>query len=329
VTAAPVRSIPAPTLAQVQLAAQRIRHDVLRTPLVRYQGDPGEPEIWLKLENLQPIGSFKLRGAMTRVAGVPRSLLGGGLYTASAGNMAQGVAYAARLLGVPASVVVPESAPATKLAAVERLGASIVRVPYDEWWTTMKEHGRADMPGIFVHPFADTEVMAGNGTIALEILDELEDVDTILVPWGGGGLTCGIAAAARAMRPGIRVIACEVEGSAPLSASLRAGRPLAIENQRSFIDGIGGKGVFPEMWPCAQQLVSGALTTTVGEVAEAVRLLAQRAHIVAEGAGAAALAVARGGLGALTPMPKRIVCIVSGGNIDAAILASILSGAVP
>jgi threonine dehydratase len=323
------RHIAPPTLAQVQHAAQQIRGDVVRTPLVRYQGDPGDCAIWLKLENLQPIGSFKLRGAMNRVAAVPRALLVDGLYTASAGNMAQGVAYAARVLGVPASVVVPETAPATKLAAVERLGGRIVRVPYDEWWATMREHGRPGMQGVFVHPFADTEVMAGNGTIALEILEDLPDVDAVLVPWGGGGLACGIAAAARALRPNVRVIACEVEGAAPLAASLQAGRPVAIENTRSFIDGIGGKGVFPEMWPCAQQLVSGSLTVTVAQVAEAVRLLAQRGHIVAEGAGAAALAVARARLEALTPAPKRVACIVSGGNIDAPILATILSGSVP
>ena len=318
-----------PSLEQVRQARERIAGHVRRTPLVRYDGDPGEPEIWLKLENLQPIGSFKLRGAMNRILSLPRTDLAQGIYTASAGNMAQGVAYAARLLDVPASVVVPDSAPGAKLAAIERLGAAIVRVPYDEWWSTMQQHGRPGMRGVFVHPFANNDVMAGNGTIALEVFEDLDDVDAILVPWGGGGLACGVAAAARAARPRVRVFACEVEGAAPLAASLAKGRPVSIENRRSFVDGIGGRGVFPEMWPCAQELVTGALSASVAEVAEAVRLLSQRTRIVAEGAGAAALAVARTRLSALTPLPGRVVCIVSGGNIDATILATILGGSLP
>jgi threonine dehydratase len=324
-----MQAVSPPTLEQVRQARERIEGHVRRTPLVRYDGNAGEPEIWLKLENLQPIGSFKLRGAMNRIRSLPRTELAPGIYTASAGNMAQGVAYAARLLDVPASVVVPDSAPAAKLAAIERLGATIVRVPYDEWWSTMQQHGRPGMRGVFVHPFADTGVMAGNGTIALEVFEDLDDVDAILVPWGGGGLTCGIAAAARATRPGIRIFACEVEGAAPLGASLAAARPVSIENHRSFVDGIGGRGVFPEMWPCAQELVTGALSVSVAEVAEAVRLLAQRARVVAEGAGAAALGVARTRLSTLTPVPGRVVCIVSGGNIDATVLATILGGSTP
>jgi len=296
---------------------------------VRFDGDPGDPVIWLKLENLQPIGSFKLRGAMNRIRALSREQLADGVYTASAGNMAQGVAYAARLLGVPATVVVPETAPSAKLCAIERLGAAIVRVPYDEWWKTMQDGARPGMRGAFVHPFADGDVMAGNGTIALEVLEELDDVDAILVPWGGGGLTCGIAAAVRAVRPSVRVIACEVADAAPLSASFAARAPMSIENRRTFVDGIGGKGVFPQMWPLAQELVSAALSVDVAAVAECVRLLAQRNRVVAEGAGAAALAVARGRLAELTPVPRRVVCIVSGGNIDAAILATILTGSVP
>jgi threonine dehydratase len=185
------------------------------------------------------------------------------------------------------------------------------------------------MRGVFVHPFADVDVMAGNATIALEILEDLPDVDTILVPWGGGGLTCGIAAAARALRPSVRVYACEVEGAAPLTASLVANAPVAIENQKSFIDGIGGRGVFPEMWPLAQSLVAGALTASVADVARAVRLLARQTRVVAEGAGATPLAIALGSLAAVTPRPRRVACIVSGGNIDAAVLARILAGDMP
>lgn len=316
----------APDISEVRAALERLRGDVRRTPLIRFDGDDGEPEIWLKLENLQPIGSFKLRGALNKMRSLGESELADGAVTASAGNMAQGVAYAARLLGVRASVVVPETAPRVKLEAIERLGGAVISVPYDEWWETMRSRGRAGIRGVFVHPFADRQVMAGNGTIGLEILEDLPDVDTVLVPWGGGGLTCGIAATVKAVNPSVRVYACEVEGAAPLSASISAGAPVSIENQKSFVDGIGGRGVFPEMWPLARALVDGALTTSVADVATAVRLLAQRARVVAEGAGATPLAVARAALAGVTPRPRRVACIVSGGNIDRSVLAQILAG---
>ena len=323
------RPLAAPALEEIKAARERLRGVVLRTPVVRLDTGDASTEVLLKLENLQPIGSFKLRGAMNRMSTLPRSLLDAGVYTASAGNMAQGVAWAARDLGVTAHVVVPESAPRAKLDAVERLGGVVVKVPYDEWWKTMQDHGREGMRGTFVHPFADRDVMAGNGTIALEILDEVPGVDAILVPWGGGGLACGIAAAARAMRPATRVYACEVKGAAPLAASLAEGGPATIQNERSFVDGIGGRTVFPEIWPLAQSLIAGALSVSVEEVASAVRLIAQRARVVAEGAGAAALAAAIANVGALTPRPKRVVCIVSGGNIDPSVLATVLSGSTP
>ena len=300
---------------------------MVRTPLYRYEGDAGEPELFLKLENLQPIGSFKLRGALNRMLSIPQDSLVKGVWTASAGNMAQGVAWAARTLGITASVVVPATAPAAKRDAIARLGASIVPVPYDEWWAAMRDHGRAGMQGAFVHPFADRDVMAGNGTIALEILEDQPDIDAILVPWGGGGLACGIAAVARALRPDVRVYACEVDGSAPLAASLAAGAPVTIESRRTFVDGIGGRGVFDEVWPLARQLISGSLTVGLDDVAEAVRLLVRRAHVVAEGAGAAALAAAR--VRHVTPPLRRVACIVSGGNIDSQVLATIVSGDTP
>ena len=293
---------------------------------MRYDGDRGEPEIFLKLENLQPIGSFKLRGALNRMLALSRDALSAGVYTASAGNMAQGLAYAARALGVSASVVVPDTAPAAKIEAITRLGASIVRVPYDEWWGAMRDHGRQGMSGVFVHPFADGQVMAGNGTIGLEILEDLPEVDAILVPWGGGGLACGIAAAVQAVRPDVRVYGCEVEGSAPLRAALAAGAPTVIENRRTFVDGIGGRSVFAEIWPLARQLVAGSLVVSLDSVAEAVRLLVRRNRIVAEGAGAAALAAARSHVIDATPPLRRVACIVSGGNIDAQMLAKILTG---
>ncbi len=323
------RILAAPTIADVRRARERLKGSVVRTPLVRFEDDADGREIYLKLENLQPIGSFKLRGALNRIRSLPREALSEGVYTASAGNMAQGVAWAARELGVPASVVVPDTAPAAKLEAITRLGAVIVKVSYDEWWSTMTHHGRAGMPGVFVHPFADQDVMAGNGTIAFEILEELPDVDAILVPWGGGGLTCGIAATARALRPSVKVYACEVEGAAPLSASFQAGRPVTIENRRSFVDGIGGRGVFEEIWPLVREMVTGVLTVPVADVASAVRLIAQRARAVSEGAGAAALAAARVHGNELDPALRRVACIVSGGNIDSAALATILSGSIP
>lgn len=319
-------ALEAPTLTDVRAARERIAGHVRHTPLIRFDSDSDEPEIWLKLENLQPIGSFKLRGALNRMRSLDLAALRGGVYTASAGNMAQGIAYAARLLGVPSAVVVPDTAPAAKLEAIERLGATLVRVPYEECWEAMRNRGRPGMRGVFVHPFADRDVMAGNGTIALEILQHLPDVDALLVPWGGGGLACGIAAAAKAMNPAVRVYACEVEGAAPLTASIAAGTPVTIENRKTFVDGIGGRGVFPEMWPLARALVDGALTAPVADVASAVRLLAQRARVVAEGAGATPLAIACAGLEDVTARPKRVVCIVSGGNIDPSALGSILAG---
>jgi threonine dehydratase len=325
----------APTLAQVREARGRIAGAVVRTPLVRLElaaegREPRaeSPEIWLKLENLQPIGSFKLRGAMNKMRSLDPATLADGVYTASAGNMAQGVAWAARAMGIPATAIVPDTAPEAKLAAITRLGATVQKVPYEAWWSAMRTGGHPGARGAFVHPFADELVMAGNGTIALEVLEDLPDVDAILVPWGGGGLTCGIAAAARALEPRVRVFACEVEGAAPLSASLAAGEAVTIDNRRSFVDGIGGRGVFPEIWPLARELVAGVLTAGVTQVAESVAIIAQRARCVAEGAGAAPLAAALAGTARLGGL-RRIVCIVSGGNIDAKALSSILAGNVP
>jgi threonine dehydratase len=321
------RTLAAPTIQEIERARDRIAGTVVRTPLVRFDAEL-DAEVYLKLENLQPIGSFKLRGALNRMRALGRERLAEGVYTASAGNMAQGVAWAARELGVPATVVVPDTAPRAKLDAIARLGGTIRAVPHDEWWSTMENHGAPGIPGTFVHPFADREVMAGNGTIGLEILEELSDVDAVLVPWGGGGLACGISAALRAKRPGARVYACEVSGAAPLASSIAAGKPTSIELARSFVDGIGGRSVFPEIWPLARELIASSLVTTVEQVAEAIRLLAQRAHVVAEGAGASALAAARKHVSELTPSSKRLVCIVSGGNIDASVLSKILSGSI-
>ena len=318
-------ALAAPSLDDVRAARERIRGAAIRTPLVRLNVDGAPAEIWLKLENLQPIGSFKLRGAANamRLAGPER--LADGVYTASAGNLAQGVAWSARQLGVPATIVVPEHAPATKIAAIERLGGRVVKVPFDRWWQTILDHRFPGLDGLFVHPVSDPAVMAGNGTIGLEILDDLPEVDTVLVPYGGGGLACGIAAALRAVKPQARILACEVETAAPLSAALAAGAPRPVDYQPSFVDGIGGKSVLAEMWPLASALLDGAEVLPLAAVAEAIRLVAERNRVIAEGAGAISVAAALAGAGA----GGRVVCIVSGGNLDAAKLATILQGGMP
>jgi threonine dehydratase len=218
-------------------------------------------------------------------------------------------------------VIMPDNAPRTKLDAVTRLGAEIVRLPYDEWWQTLADHGRAGMSGTFIHPVADRAVMAGNGTIGLEIAEDLPDVDTVLVPFGGGGLVTGIATAIRALAPRARVFGCEVETSTPLRAALEAKQPVRVERTPSFVDGIGGRGVLDEMWPLVSTLIDGALVSSIAETKSAVRLLVERARVVAEGAGAAAVAPAIAGRAG----GGKVVCIVSGGNIDLATLADILS----
>ena len=312
------------TIQDVLAARGRLAGLAVRTPLVRLEVPEAAGEIWLKLENLQPIGSFKIRGAGNAMLVAGRERLANGVYTASAGNMAQGVAWNARRLGVPCTVIVPDNAPQTKLDAIERLDGRVLRVPYERWWQTMVEHTYPGIDGLFVHPVSDPAVVAGNGTIGLEIVDDLPDVDTVLVPFGGGGLSSGIATAVRALRPNARVFGCEVATSTPLTAALTAGEPTRVTRTPSFVDGIGGMGVLAEMWPLVSALLSGALVSSVAEIAAAVRLLVERARIVAEGAGAASLAAAlRHRVGG------KVVCVVSGGNIDGAKLATILGGGVP
>ena len=290
---------------------------MLRTPLVRFVD-----HIWLKLENLQPIGSFKLRGALSAIRAAAPSELAGGVVTTSAGNMGQGVAWAAREAGVRARIVAPDSAPRAKLDAIERLGGEIIPVSYDVWWQTMVDRGYEGLDGLFVHPVEDDAVMAGNGTIGLELCEDLAQFDTVIVPWGGGGLTTGIASAVKALRPGVRVVTAEPETGAPMAAALAAGGPTEIVFEPSFVDGAGGRALLPTMWDRASGLVDEAVAVPLEDVAEAIRLLASRARVVAEGAGALALAAARQREGT-------IVCIVSGGNIDAAVLARVLAGETP
>lgn len=300
------------TLDDIRAARGRIADSVIRTPLVRLNVDVGHTEIYLKLENLQPIGSFKLRGAGNAIAQASREQLAKGVYTASAGNMAQGVAWHARRLGIPCTVIVPDHAPDTKLAAITRLGAQYIKVTFDEWWQVIVTHRFPGQEGLFIHPVSDPAVMAGNGTIGLEILEDLPDADAILIPYGGGGLSAGIATAIRALKPETKVYACEVETSAALSAALEADAPTKINYQPSFVDGIGSGGVLDDMWPLAKSLLDGSLVVSLAQVAEAVRLLAERNRVIAEGAGATPVAAALAG----KAEGAKLVCIVSGGNID-------------
>jgi len=300
------------SIQDIQAARKRIAGSALRTPLVRLNVDDAPAEIHLKLENLQPIGSFKLRGAGNAISQASREQLAKGVYTASAGNMAQGVAWHARRLGIPCTVVVPDHAPQTKLAAVTRLGAKYIKAPFEEWWQVIVTHRYPGLEGLFVHPVSDPAVMAGNGTIGVEILEDLPDVDAIIVPYGGGGLSCGIATAVRALKPGTKVYACEVETSAAFAAALAAGKITKIEYRASFVDGIGSSAVLEEMWPLAKELLDGSLVSSLAEVAEAVRLLAERNRVIAEGAGASSVAAAMAG----RAPGRKVVCVVSGGNID-------------
>ncbi|MFI5232312.1 MAG: threonine/serine dehydratase [Gemmatimonadales bacterium] len=312
------------TLPELQAARARIAGGVMRTPLIRLRVDaPGE--IYLKLETLQPIGSFKLRGALNAMRALSPAQLAAGVYTPSAGNMAQGVAWAARELGVSCRVVAPDHAPRTKIEAIERLGATVRLIPFGEWWKAILEHTVPGERGTFIHPGADRMVIAGNGTAGLEILEDLPDADAIIVPYGSGGFACGVACAAHAIRPELPVYAAELEGRAPFAASLAAGRPVGVDYTASFVDGIGGKSVLEEMWPLASSVLAGSLTASLGQVAAAVRLLVERARVVAEGAGAASAAAAL----AHDTGARRVVCVISGGNIDTKKLATILSGEIP
>jgi threonine dehydratase len=306
-----------PDLSAIREARQAIAGSALRTPLVRLNALEIPAEIYLKLENLQPIGSFKIRGAANAMAHMSGDELRKGVVTASAGNMAQGVAWRARELGIPCTVIAPETAPETKIRAIDRLGARILKVSYDAWWRAFEERCYPGVEGVFIHAFDDVNVMAGNGTIGLEILEDLPDVDIVMIPWGGGGLACGIASAIRELKPATQIFAAEVATAAPLSASWNAGSPQVIEPNRSFVDGIGGKSVFPQMFARARRLLDGVLVASVEQVASALRLMAERNRIIAEGAGAAPLACALGHGRA------KIACVVSGGNIDLEKLAEI------
>jgi threonine dehydratase len=321
----PSHALEAPTLEDIRAAHARIAGEVLRTPLVRL-GVDGPAEIYLKLENLQPIGSFKLRGAANAMAQAGDDQLAHGVYTASAGNMAQGVAWCARARGIACGVIVPDTAPEAKLAAITRLGAEIVKVPFAQWWDVLVTRRHPQFEGrLFIHPVSDRAVMAGNGTIGLEIAEALPAPDAVIIPFGGGGLSTGIASALRALHPQTRIYAAEPETAAPLAASLAAGSPQEIAYTPSFVDGIGSKSLLAEMWPLVRSRLDGSFAMPLVAIADAIRVLVERNRVVAEGAGATPVAAALAGRAG----GGRIVCVVSGGNIDRAKLAKILAGELP
>lgn len=307
-------------LAAIRGAATAVYDVAIRTPLVRIER-PNGGELYLKLELLQPIGSFKIRGAYNVVRQLSPDERARGLWTVSAGNAAQGVALAARHVGARCSVMVMDTAPETKIRAIERLGASIVRASYDECWQTVQSHTSDRMSGVFVHPFDDDRFIAGNATAGLEILEDLPDAESIVAPLGGGGLLSGIAAAVDAIKPDTKLYAAEPETAAPFAASMAAGRPMYFDHwTASFVDGAGGKSVLPTMWPLLSRL-SGSIVVSLDEVARAMALVADRAHVIAEGAAgcavAAALRLPEGG--------GKTVAIVSGGNIDLSTFASLVT----
>ena len=320
-----MRHIP---LAAVQEAALSVYEAAIRTPLVRlelpFAGAPTS-EIFLKLECLQPIGSFKIRGAWNAVRALPRDVLADGVWTVSAGNAAQGVAFAARKAGAPCSVMVMDTAPAAKLRAIEKLGATIVPATYDECWKTVEEHKSDRMRGHFVHPFDDDRFIAGNGTAGLEILEDLPDVDTIVAPLGGGGLLAGIGAAARALKADVTIVAAEPETASPLATSFERGEASYFPGwAASFVDGAGGKSVLPTMWPLLKELVNRSVVVSLDEARAAMKRTAERVHVVAEGAAACAVAAALSGRAG----SGKIVAVVSGGNIDLARFAELTGACV-
>lgn len=299
--------------ALIEDARKHIYQACVRTPLVRLNDSSAPAEIYLKLENLQPIGSFKIRGAYNAVRLLPPERRVAGVWTVSAGNAAQGVALAASKAGVPCSVLVMDTAPETKLSAITRLSATIVKASFDECWQALGERRHPRMNGTFVHPFEDDEFIAGNATCGLEILEDLPEVDAVVAAFGGGGITCGIATAIRAARPSAKVFAAEPESASPLAYSFEKGSAQNFPNwQRTWVDGCGGKSVFPRMWALANHLLAGSIVVTLDEIRRAMKLVAERNHVIAEGAGACAVAAAFSGKCG----SGKVVAVVSGGNID-------------
>lgn len=314
----PIRPI---LLEDIEAARERIQGTVLRTPLVRLDLGPGGPDIRLKLENLQPTNAYKIRGAANAVAKLGEADRGRGVWTVSAGNAGQGVAYAARAAGITCTVVAIETAPRTKLERMAALGAKIVPVSYDDAWRAVEEHGFEGMDGVFIHPFDNDDFIAGHATMGLEIIEDAPDLRTVIAAIGGGGLITGVGSAIKALRPGVKLLGAEPDTAAPFALSLREGGPRRFADwEASFVDGAGGKSVTERMWERMRPVTDGAITVTLEETRQAMRLLAEKARVIAEGAGALSLAAALTGQAGEGP----IVCIVSGGNIDLAKFAELI-----
>jgi threonine dehydratase len=306
----PVRPI---ELSQIRTARERIAKTIVRTPLIRLELGPEFPDIRLKLENLQPINAYKLRGAANAVAALSEADRKRGVWTISAGNAGQGVAYAARAAGVPCTVVVVETAPKSKLERMKALGASLIPVPYAIAWKALDERSFPGVDGTFIHPFDDDDFISGHGTMGLEILEDAPDVAAVIGSIGGGGLITGVASAIKALRPEIKIFGVEPETAAPAAISFEKGSPQKFSNWKSsFVDGAGGQSMFPRMWERMKPVVDGYLVVTLEDTKNAMRLLAEKARIIAEGAGALPVAAALGGKAGEGP----IVAIISGGNID-------------
>ena len=309
-TLPPVRPI---ELTEIRAARERIAPTILRTPLVRLELGPEFPDIRLKLENLQPINAYKLRGAANAVAMLTESERARGVWTISAGNAGQGVAYAARKAGVPCSVVVIETAPTAKVERMRALGARLVSVPYEVAWKALDERSFPGVEGTFIHPFDDDNFIAGHGTMGLEILEDEPETAAIIAGIGGGGLITGVGSAIKALRPEIKIFGVEPETAAPFSLSLAAGSPQQFEDWKaSFVDGAGGQSVFPRMWERMKAVVDDSFVVSLEETRRAMKMMAEKARIISEGAGALPLAAALSGRCG----PGPLVCIVSGGNVD-------------
>jgi threonine dehydratase len=316
-------TVGAPSEHAIEAARANISRVAVRTPLLQLDHD-GPTPIYLKLEQLQPIGSFKIRGAVNALMSMSEESRRRGVITASAGNFAQGLGYAARKLGVTTTALVPDTAAQSKLLALERLGVEVERRPYAEWWSILEDPGAHGFDERFVHPCADPRVMAGNATIALEILDELQPA-SVLIPYGGGGLAIGIAAAMKARHPNTRIVVTESEAGTPVAAALSANAPVRVNfDSGTFITGMGSPQVLPSMWPLVRSYVDEAVSVSLTAVADAIRLLVERHHIVAEGAGAVPVAAALS-----HRFEGPVVCIVSGGHLDTRHLISILNGVTP
>jgi threonine dehydratase len=317
--APPVRRV---SIDEIRAARERIKGVVTRTPLIRLRhGIDGAPEIWLKLENLQPINAFKLRGAANAVALLPPGEREKGVWTISAGNAGQGVAFAAREAGVPCTVLVIETAPKTKIERMEALGARLVRAPFDACWQAMDDRAFPGIEGTFVHPFDDHDFIAGNATLGLEIVEDLPQVKTVITAIGGGGLITGVASAIRALAPHVRILGAEPETAAPGAKSFAAGTAQVFADwQASFVDGAGGKSIFPRMWERLKDIVDGSVVVTLDEVRQAMKLVASKTRVIAEGAGALGVAAA------LKQSEGPVVAVVSGGNIDLAKFCELVNG---